>query len=186
MGRPKAFLPFRSSTFLETILSTIREAAVDRAVVAIAPDDPNILKIRALPEIAIAVNAVDRSVGPISSIATGINGLINYPVEGILVWPVDIPHVASATIRLLCGTFNQTGKSVVIPTFQGRRGHPVIFSKAVFPELLSVPGGRGADWVVHRDPGRVTEVPVNDQAILEDIDTPEDYARLISSTKSLL
>src|SRR5689334_20928608 len=101
MGQPKAFLPFRGSTFVETILATIREAAVDRAVIAITPDDPNIFKIRSLPEITIAVNAADRSVGPISSIAAGIHELFNFPVDGLLIWPVDTPHVSLSTINLL-------------------------------------------------------------------------------------
>jgi len=186
MGRPKAFLPYRGSTFLETILAVIREAAVDRAVVAIAQNDPNILKFRALTGITIVVNAADRSMGPISSIAAGINELFNFPVDGILAWPVDMPHVAVSTIGILVRRFKQTRSDILIPTFEGRRGHPVVFSRSVFSELLTVPVGKGADFVVHRDPGRVVKIPVSDPAVLEDIDTPEDYARLISSTKSLL
>ena len=159
MGQPKAFLPYRGSTFIETILTTIREAAVDRAVVAIAQDDPNILKFRALNGISLALNAAHRSVGPISSIAAGIKELFNFPVDSLLVWPVDMPHVAVSTINILMGMADKTRPDIMIPTFQGKRGHPVVFSRSVFGELLEVPVGRGADYVVHRDRGRVVEIP---------------------------
>src|SRR4051812_23828114 len=146
MGQPKAFLPYRGSTFVETILRTIREAAVDRAVVAIAQSDPNILKFRALTGISLALNAADRSVGPVSSIAAGINESFNFPVDGLLVWPVDMPHVAVSTIGILARRFKEARPDILIPTFNGRRGHPVVFSRSVFDELLAVPVGRGADF----------------------------------------
>lgn len=71
-------------------------------------------------------------------------------------------------------------KAVTLPVFSGRRGHPVIFSMAVFDELLAAPPDDGARAVVRADPGRVCEVSTDDPAVLEDIDTPGDYQALLA------
>jgi len=75
--------------------------------------------------------------------------------------------------------FAASKSAVVIPRFNGRRGHPVIFSRAVFHELLEVPTSDGARSVVRADPRRVLEIDVADPAVLEDIDTPEAYEALV-------
>ncbi len=67
----------------------------------------------------------------------------------------------------------------MVPSYQARRGHPVIFGRAVFEELLAVPDDQGARAVVRSDPSRVAVVPVDDPAVTEDIDTPEAYMELL-------
>ncbi len=66
-----------------------------------------------------------------------------------------------------------------MPGFRDQRGHPVIFGRTVFEELLEAPEGEGARAVVRADPSRVSLVPVEDPAVVEDIDTPEAYRELL-------
>jgi len=75
--------------------------------------------------------------------------------------------------------FREGSQPIVVPGYGGRRGHPVVFGRAVFAELERVPDHEGARGVVRADPSRVALVDVDDPAVVEDIDTPEDYERLV-------
>ena len=103
-------------------------------------------------------------------------------LKAALVWHVDRPHVAVATLAKLIDRFRQGGAAIVLPTLSGQRGHPVMFGREVFDELIETPDEEGARAVVRADPSRVALVPVDDPAVLEDIDTPEAYADLLRRT----
>ena len=99
----------------------------------------------------------------------------------LLVWPVDIPHVRIATLERLIETHERTGAPVVVPVFGSRRGHPVIWDASLFPELAtSVAAAReGARTVLRDHEDRAVLVTVDDTAVIDDIDTPQEYERLI-------
>jgi len=180
MGRPKALLPFQRGTFLEATIVASRAAGVDSCVVVLGPDADKVLESIDLSGVPVVRN--DKPVsGPIGSIRLAICAL-NHAVEAVLVWHVDRPHVAVATLAKLVDRFRQGGAAIVLPTLSGRRGHPVVFGRAVFDELMATPNEEGARAVVWADPSRVALVPVDDPAVLEDIDTPEEYADLLRRT----
>ena len=176
MGSPKALLPFRDSTFLEVILESCRSLALAEVLVVAGPDTFKALSDNVLRGARKVLNPAPES-GPIGSIRLGI-GALDPAAEGILVWHVDRPHVRPETVRQLLGSL-QDGAPIVVPGFGGRRGHPVIFARTVFEELLQVPEGEGARAVVRADPSRVSLVAVDDPAVVEDIDTPEAYRELL-------
>jgi CTP:molybdopterin cytidylyltransferase MocA len=178
MGKPKALLPYRGRTFLDTILDACRALGLQQRIDVLGYDADNILSGIDLSEATVLTNPAPES-GPIGSIRVGIQAILNHPVEGALVWHVDRPHVAIATIEALLDRFRQEGEPIVVPSYQARRGHPVIFGRAVFEELLAVPDDQGARAVVRSDPSRVAVVPVDDPAVTEDIDTPEAYQELL-------
>jgi molybdenum cofactor cytidylyltransferase len=84
-------------------------------------------------------------------------------------------------VELLLEAYRTGNASVVVPTHDGRRGHPVLFGRDVFDGLLSAPQDLGARAVVRAQQrqGRLLEVSVNDRAVLEDVDTPEAYEALL-------
>ena len=73
---------------------------------------------------------------------------------------------------------NLAPNRIVLPTFEGRRGHPVLFSSEVLEEILALAPSEGADIVVRKNPARIVEVPVNSPGILVDIDTPAQFEKL--------
>lgn len=178
MGFPKALLRYRGDSFLGGILRAVDAAGIERRAVVLAPGD-----LRTPAEVDLTGAHVllteDPAAGPIGSIRAGVRWLINHPVDGALVWPVDRPHVRVATIQRLIAGFLEGGGDIAVPEFEGRRGHPVVFGRRTFEELLTAPDQEGARAVVRRVPGRVARVPVDDPAVLEDIDTPEDYRDLV-------
>jgi molybdenum cofactor cytidylyltransferase len=103
-------------------------------------------------------------------------------VDAVVLLPVDVPLVTSAVIRALVEAAASTTASIVRATHRGRHGHPVLFKRAVFPELLGADEAVGARAVVRADPTRVLNVETGESGVLVDIDTPEDYARIFGHT----
>lgn len=178
MGFPKALLIYRGKSFLESVLDASLAASLDPVVVVLGTDASKILNSVDLRTVTVARNERPET-GQIGSIKRGISAIINHPVDGTVVWPVDQPHVAVRTVELLIEEFHKGGPAIVVPTYEGRRGHPVVFRRGVFQELLDAPQDLGARAVIRADPARVAEVPVGDPAVLDDIDTPEAYEDLV-------
>jgi molybdenum cofactor cytidylyltransferase len=91
----------------------------------------------------------------------------------------DQPYLPAGIVRDLIYALRSTGKAIAAPRYRDGLGNPVVFRAEVFPELLALEGDRGARAVVERDPGRVALLPI-DRPMPDDVDTPEDYARLRS------
>ncbi len=180
MGFPKALLRYRDKTFLESILAATAAAGLEPSVVVLGQDATKILASAKLGPILEARNERPET-GQIGSIKQGISAIVNRPVEAVVVWPVDQPHVSVRTVELLVEEYRKGNASVVVPTHQGRRGHPVLFGRAVFDRLLNAPMDLGARAVVRAEEqrGKLQEVPVADAAVLDDIDTPEAYEDLL-------
>ncbi len=178
MGYPKALLEFHGRTFLETILDALRAVGVQRRVVVLGPDADKILKHIGLRDVTV-LSTERLEAGPIGSIRAAIREVQAHPVDGLLVWPVDMPQVTIATVETLLEQFRGSDRPIVVPEFRGTRGHPIIFGRSVFDELLAAPDAEGARAVVRADAGRVLRVPVDDPAVIKDLNTPEEYQELM-------
>ena len=172
MGRPKALLPIQGRTFLENILAAISRTSIEDAIVVLGHHRDQIERNVSLP--SVVFNA-DYEQGMITSFQTGIRKL-SWDTTGAFLFLVDHPLVESTTIESMI--MNLAPNRIVLPTFERRRGHPVLFSSEVLEEILSLGPSEGANIVVHKNPGRIIEVPVNAPGILVDIDTPEQFERL--------
>jgi len=177
MGFPKALLRFHNRTFLQTILDATEALGVQRVVVVGAVSD-NILSDHDLHDVKVVRNE-DMDAGPIGSIRASVRAVQGHPVDGLLVWPVDFPHVAVETVRVLIDGFKLSKADIVVPQYEERRGHPVIFGRPVFEELLAVPDEEGARGVVRAHRDRVLQVPVGDSAVVDQLNTPEAYQDLL-------
>lgn len=177
MGCPKALLEYRGRTFLQSILDVTEAAGIQRRIVVLGTDADKILEKHDLRDVTV-VYTKQFEAGPIGSIRAAIHEILSYRVEGLLVWPVDMPHVTIATVETLVDGFKRSAAPIAVPVFQGKGGHPVIFGREVFDELLEASDSDGARGVVRADPGRVVRVPVSDSAVVEDLNTPSEYQRL--------
>ena len=173
MGGPKALLSFRGRTFLENILDAISRSSVRHTVIVVGHHRQEIERCITSP-VRIVFNA-NYEKGMITSLQAGIRSL---PAEtrGALLFLVDHPLVDPQTIELLIA--NLAEDRIVVPIFEGRRGHPVLFGAAIMQEILALSPSEGANIVVRKDPSRIVQVSVNSPGILVDVDTPEDYQTL--------
>jgi molybdenum cofactor cytidylyltransferase len=183
MGFPKALLAYPlpgggETTFLEHLLDVMNRSSAEPILVVLGHEADRIQE--ALREPAWGRARVLRNEryreGMLSSIATGLEELEkSRDVEGALVHPVDHPDVTPEVVDRLIDRFRETQRPVVLPVHSGRRGHPVLFSRAVFPALRSAPPSVGARQVVWDHKEDLLEVEVPQEGVGRDVDTPADY-----------
>jgi len=176
MGRPKALLPIDGVRFVEQIVSTLKLTDVGNIIVVLGHNGAEMRqKISDLP-VTILINH-DYKLGQLSSLQVAIRHLESSgsPVDGILVHLVDHPFIDAKLVNLMIDRFYEIKKLIVVPRFQGRRGHPVIFARALFTELLAAGTEQGAKPVVHAHRHDTLEIDTDDKGVLIDIDTPEEY-----------
>ena len=177
MGRDKALLTYRGRTFLDSIIHTLRDAGIERIAVVLGHHAEEIQKASNLEGVDVVVNSEYRR-GQTSSLQAGLRALERPELDAIVLCLVDHPAVSAATVQKLVGSFQQSPAPVVIPTYQGQRGHPVLIGRALFPALLSLAPSEGANTII-RSHGDATQfVGVDDPGILLDVDAPETYQRL--------
>lgn len=177
MGHPKALLKLGSQTFLERILDTAGACDIDRIVVVAGHHYSEISE--AFPSLSLTLNP-DYERGMSTSVQAGVRALPS-GVMAAGVFLVDHPLVGRDIVLALLEQL-QPGQ-ITLPTYGGRRGHPVFFGRDLFPEILALRPDQGLNLVVRRDPARVVEVPVLSGSVLEDIDTPKDYEKLLRERK---
>jgi len=177
MGSPKALLRIGGMTFLERILTSIRTAGIEDFSIVVGHHRNEIAA--AFPSLPLVFNP-DYNQGMSTSVKAGIRSL-SPSVTGAAVFLVDHPLIEAATIATLASHL-RAGR-VVLPVYDGRRGHPVFIAADLFPEIVALSPDEGLNVVVRRDPARVLEVPVIDRAVLQDIDTPQQFQNLLSENE---
>lgn len=177
MGRPKALLPIEGETFIERIVGALRRTSADGVFVILGHNAGDMRRsVEHLP-VEILVNP-DYQRGQLSSLQVAIRHLTRVPdCEGMLVHLVDHPYIDADLVDRMIRRFRESGKLIVVPRFGDRRGHPVLFSSQLFPELLSAPIEEGAKAVVNAHRGETLEIDTENEGITLDIDTPELYRR---------
>jgi molybdenum cofactor cytidylyltransferase len=124
------------------------------------------------------VHNPDFAEGLSTSVKTGL-GAVPEDVDGAIVCLGDMPQVRAPLIDKLVAAFDpERGALAVVPTIDGRRGNPVVWSRRFFPELMALEGDVGARNVIGRYPEAVLEVPLTDMAAFIDVDTPEAFDRV--------
>ena len=180
MGSPKALLDFLGLPFAVRILQALEVLEVKTRVVVLGPDAPRIQPALADHDFLLVENP-EPETGPIASLRGALRALQPLQPDAVLVWPVDLPHVRVSTIERLLEAHRRSKASVVLPTFAERKGHPVIWTSGLFGELLESREAvrDGARAVLHNHEKEVLGVPVDDPAVVDQVNTPEDYERLV-------
>ena len=173
MGRTKALLPLGDATFVDRLIQTF--AGVCEPVIVVLGGDAEAVQA-ALPKTPTVVAAFnpDHWIGMLSSLQTGLSRM---PVDSpaVVFTLVDHPRLKATTLKSVVEQFTQSGAEIVIPRYRGQRGHPVVVSRRVADELLAAPKSVSPKDVIRRHREATVFVDLDDPAIVEDIDTPEDY-----------
>jgi CTP:molybdopterin cytidylyltransferase MocA len=180
MGRPKALLPLGEETFLSRVCRTLAEGGVGDVVVIAGSEAAEVE--RELERAGVRARVVEnarRDLGQLTSLQAGLAVADRPGVDAVLVHLVDAPLVAPATVRAVVEAFGRTRAPIVRPLVGGRHGHPVLFGRAIFDELRAADPAVGAKAVVRAHAADALDVAVDDPGACQDIDTPEDYERLI-------
>ncbi len=184
MGSPKALLDYQGRTFIENICTSFLTAGVDELIVVLGAHEHEEPIRTVVPKHLVLRTVVNPQyrLGQLSSLQVGIQAL-SPESEAAVVNLVDHPLIKAETIQALMASFATDPLPIIIASYQGRRGHPVLFAKGVYGELLAAPLDKGAKVVVRKDSKRVRELALDDPGIRADIDTPEEYARWVGARK---
>jgi molybdenum cofactor cytidylyltransferase len=171
MGSPKALVSYQGASFLEHLLGVTRHPAIGVRRVVLGPDADAISQQVTLAPEEVVVNK-DWERGQLSSLHVALRSLPAH-TEGMLLCPVDHPLVSAALVSALIATFLETRAAVVLPVFEGRRGHPVIFSAKVYEELLRAPLETGARAVVWAHKNELQEVSTTEEGCVLNLNDPD-------------
>jgi len=180
MGSPKALLAsLDGRPFVTRIIETLREAGLVELVVVTGRDHDALVEVlRREPSVLIARNP-DPSRGQLSSLLIGMDAVVRPDTEAILVTLVDVPMIAVTTATRVMTAWERSRAPIVRPAIGDRHGHPVIFDRALFEALRRAPIDVGAKSVVRAHEHDLLNVAVDDEGCLVDVDTPDDYRKVI-------
>ncbi len=180
MGKPKLLLPWGETTVLGQVVSTFAAAGMEEIVVVTGAARQQIetllSKLADDFPVRVVFNPAYASGEMLSSIQAGLS-VLGSQARAALIGLGDQPQVRAETLRYLCAAFVQTNSPLVIPSFQNRRGHPWLAARSIWPEILALPLSTTPRHFLNAYVGKVKYVDA-DESILQDLDTPDDYARL--------
>jgi molybdenum cofactor cytidylyltransferase len=185
MGRPKLALPLGlgdHATVLEHVVDALKQGGVAHILVVLAPHVAELAELAARAGAAVCL--LDHETPDMR--ATVEEGLRWFeqrlPMcddDGWLLCPADHPAIDAGVIaRLELEKASHPERSILIPTFEGRRGHPALIGWKEVAAIRALPPGQGLNSYFRLHASQTLEVPVESPGVLLDLDTPEDYVRL--------
>lgn len=172
----KPLLPLGASTVIETVADCFLKAGIDNITVVLGHNADMLMPVLDKKGVRWVYNESYDS-GMYSSVVAGVKAL-NTSVKCVFFLPVDIPLVKYQTITQLYQVYSQNTKSIIYPVHNGRRGHPPLISSALFREILAHDGSGGLKEILSRHQEEALYIEVDDEGILLDMDTYEDYTKI--------
>ncbi|MHC4703110.1 MAG: nucleotidyltransferase family protein, partial [Planctomycetota bacterium] len=177
----KLLLPFASKTVIAHIVDQILAGAVDRTYVVVGHEGERVSRELSGRDVSIVSNPDYRS-GMLSSVRCGL-AAVPQECRAVLVALGDQPSITSELIGQIVQSFAATEKQILVPFYNGRRGHPVLFSEVYRDEIMTHYDDVGLRGLLHAHPDDVFELAVSSSAVLSDMDYPEDYRRELASAE---
>jgi molybdenum cofactor cytidylyltransferase len=177
MGRTKQLLPFRGKTILQWVVDNALAASLHRVVVVLGHEADTLAPLLAGRDVDVVVNP-DYRLGQSTSLKAGLSALTD-ETEAALFILGDQPLVSPRIMDAILAAYEASPSPIVLPVFEGRRGNPVLFSRETFPRIAALTADQGARPLFAEYEGRILPVEVSDPAIHLDIDTAEEYERLL-------
>jgi len=177
MGTQKLLLPWKNKTVIAQVVDEILASVLQKTFVVVGPDG-EVEKALVGRNVTFVTNP-KANTEMLESLRCGLR-LLPDECEAALAALGDQPLIPAALINDLTAAFRKTGRGIVLPSFHGQRGHPMLFSMRFREELLCNFDDVGLKGLRAHHPSEVFEVPVSSPRVFDDIDTPEDYERLRS------
>ena len=167
-GQTKQLVPLDGKPMLQQTIDRIAQSKVDAVVIVLGANAAEIQKhVRGR-----AIVNPDYAKGMSTSLHAGLRAL-PAKTEAVIIALGDQPFVESKTITALVDEYRRSGAKIIVPTFNGQRGNPVLVDASLFPRLMQIGGDVGCRAIFGEL--SVSELPVTDAGIAQDIDTMEDF-----------
>jgi CTP:molybdopterin cytidylyltransferase MocA len=191
MGRDKALLPWpppaageppSKETFLSAAIRSL--AATDFVLVVAGKNEATIAPIAYANGASVVTNP-DPSRGQFSSLQVGLHEVLNRGRDAAMITLVDRPPVSATTVQLLRDAFESASQTIwaVVPELSGKHGHPYLVGRELMELFLQASPTGSARDIEHRYQGHIQYVVVNDPFVTLNINTPDDYAALLTKSQ---
>lgn len=181
MGRPKLLMEFDGETLIHRVVTALREGGAERIIVVRPVDLPEAAAIAAAAAAAGAevLHPESQPAEMRDSVELGLAVLDDDDATPtvVLLTPGDVPGITAELVARLVAVANENPGRIVIPTHDGRHGHPIVLPWEVAIHVRELPDDVGVNRLVEDNGERVVEIPVGDSHQIDDVDTPEDVAR---------
>lgn len=184
MGRHKLLLPLGRGTVIEQLLSVLRSSGIDEIIVVMRKHD------HALRDVVERSGAtvVQPDIDPPdmrTSVEHGLHAVAQRhsptAADGWLLSPADHPLLEPRVLGQLIDAWSRSTQPILLPTFDGNRGHPTFFRWELAEAVFTLPAEAGLNLLVRSHADQLALIPVDSNAVLLDLDTPEDYERLLAN-----
>ncbi len=184
MDKVKQLLPFRDGTILGRIAQSALGSSLHEVIVVLGHAAEEIRRVIDFGRARIVINA-DYISGQSTSLRAGLSAISDESDAAVFILG-DQPLVGPDVIDALVKCYHQQSAPIIIPTYQSKRGNPVLIDRAVFPRLESLQGDVGARILFDEYADQLHEIEMGDEYIAFDVDTPDDYARLREMEKGTI
>ena len=181
MGVQKLLLPFGSKTVIAHIVDQLTASSVDEVHVVVGCQGKRVSRVLSGRPVSIVNNSNYKS-GMLSSVHCGL-GAMAQQCKAVVVVLGDQPSITTKLINQMLQTFASTEKQILMPLYQGKRGHPLMFSAAYREEILTHYDNVGLRGLLYAHKDDIFELSVTASGILSDMDYPEDYQRELALLK---
>jgi len=177
MGRPKQLLTWQGKTLLQHVLESLINSDADEIILVLGHEAEAIRKSLTEFQIKIVINP-DYNQGMASSLRQGLLAM-DPRSEAFLVLLADQPGIGPEIMNRMIREFQRADprRGIVRPVYRGLRGHPVLIGVRYLQETLQLQGDVGARQILVNHPTDILEIEVDQDGILKDIDTPEEYQK---------
>jgi molybdenum cofactor cytidylyltransferase len=179
MGKVKLTLPLGDKQLIEWVLQAVKLAPLDKYFLVVRPEDKEMIKIGESWGAEIVLNPEYRS-GMSSSIRKALYQISSELVEGIFILLGDQPLINPSIIYKMLKAFTPGKREIVVPFYKDKPGNPVLFDNYWKEELMKLSGDVGGRSLLKANPENIKRVKISDRAVIEDINSEEDYFRIQS------
>jgi molybdenum cofactor cytidylyltransferase len=193
MGQPKQNLLLKGKTVLQHSIEACVKAGLKDVIVVVGKVGKKEFKLDNLPPAKLVFNKIPKS-EMADSVRVGLHAIHNSS-SGVLICLVDHPLVRAETFRLLTKYHEVEPDKILIPIYNGRRGHPTLFPKTIMGEMFNPVAN--TDFtnnrqmpilrdLIAKNKKRVYLLEVDDEGVIIDMDTKQDYKRIIKKINTII
>lgn len=184
MGEPKILLRWGQWTIIEKSVDTLLASKIDELIVVIGYKARMIVRTLQARRLRVVINRQYR-MGMSTSIRRGLEQ-VSSKSEAIVIALADLPFIERDLIDHLIEVYRQNPHGIVLPSYKGKRGHPVILNRFRYEEEMAhLTGDAGCRPILNRHPGDILEVEVESEGVIADIDSWEEYEATALSGEEL-
>ncbi len=181
MGRPKALLPFGGQTIIEHLLAVLERCPVDEILVVTGHERDAVERLLNKLQVRAVFNPHYATGEMLSSIQVGLNSMSPHANAALIVLG-DQPLLEHSVIEQIVAVYHAGRGKIVIPSYQRRRGHPVLIDRAHWEGILSLGEQQSLrDYLRGLDATAIYHLDVDTPNVLSDMDTPADYERVLAN-----